>query len=129
MKIDFSKVVFTDESQVTFDGADGWAKGRILSNSDVPVVKKRQQRGGSVMIWDGIVDQTIIGPFKIDEEVKLNSANDHDFIDKAFFTWYKSQSCCFKVKCIFMHDNAPSPVSKFTYKFFEYKRFTGEKVI
>ena len=34
-----------------------------------------QQRGASVLIWAGIVDQTIIGSFKVDKEVKLNSAN------------------------------------------------------
>ena len=43
-----------------------------------------------VMIWAGIVDQTIIRPFKFDEGVKLNSANYCDFMDKTFFAWYKS---------------------------------------
>ena len=47
--------------------SDGWAKGWILSNSKVPVAKRKQQRGGSVMILAGIVNQTINGPFKIDE--------------------------------------------------------------
>ena len=39
-----------DESRVMFDGPDGLAKGWILLNSDVPVVERRQQVGGSVMI-------------------------------------------------------------------------------
>ena len=34
------------------------------------VAKIRQQRGSGVMIWAGIVDQSIIEPFKVDEEVK-----------------------------------------------------------
>ena len=58
MKIDFSIVIFTAESWMTFEGTDGWGKVWILSNSDVPVAKRRQQRGGSVMIWIGIVNQS-----------------------------------------------------------------------
>ena len=49
-KIDFSKVIITDESGGTFDGPDGLAKGGVLSNSNVAVAKRRQQRGGNVII-------------------------------------------------------------------------------
>ena len=38
------------ESHVIFDGPDGWAKGWILSNSDMLVAKRKQQGGSSVMI-------------------------------------------------------------------------------
>ena len=50
MKIDVSKVVLTNESQSTFDGPDGLVNGWILSNSDVPVTKRRQQGGSCVII-------------------------------------------------------------------------------
>ena len=56
MKIDFYKLIFMVESWVIFDGPDGWAKRWILFRSDVPVA----QGGGSVMIWAGIVNQTVI---------------------------------------------------------------------
>ena len=69
---------------MNLDGPDGLAKGWTLSNSDMSFVKRRQQRGSSVMICDGIVDQTIIGPFK----VKLYCANYCPFMDKTFFAWY-----------------------------------------
>ena len=88
MKIDFSKVIFTDKSRMTFDGSDWWAKGRILSNSDMSVAKRRQQRGDSAMILPRIVNQTIIGPFKIDEGFKLNRAIDCNFMNKTFFVQY-----------------------------------------
>ena len=42
MKINFSKVIFMDESRVTFDGPDEWARGWILSNSHMPVAKRMQ---------------------------------------------------------------------------------------
>ena len=49
-------------------------KEGFLSNSDVPVAKRRQQRGDSVTMWVGIVDQIIIGPFKVNEWFNLNNA-------------------------------------------------------
>ena len=93
----------------------------------MPVAKRRQQKNVSVMVWAGIVDQTIIGSFKVNEGVKLDSANYCDFRDKSCFAWYKSQSCSFKMKCI-MYDSAPSHVYKLTHEFFEHKRFAGEKI-
>ena len=50
-------------------------------------------------------------------------------MEKNFFACYKSQSHSFKVKCVFMHDKAPSHISKLIYGFFEHKRFTGGKII
>ena len=73
------------------------------------------------MICAGIVNQTIIGPFKFDKRVKLNSANYCDFTDNTFFAWYMSRSRSFKVKCIFMYDNAC--YSKLIHEFFEPKKF------
>ena len=58
--------------------------------SELPVAKRRQQEGSSVMIRTGIANQMIIGPVKVDKEIKLNSANYCNFIDKTFFVWYKS---------------------------------------
>ena len=85
MKIDFSKVVFIDEFQVTFEGSDGWVNRWILSNSNAPVAKIRQQGGNSVMIWTGIFNQAIIGSLNINEGAKLNSINNCDFMNKTFF--------------------------------------------
>ena len=49
MKIDFSKVIFMNKSQVTFHGPDKWVKGWILSNSDMSVVKRRLQGDNSMI--------------------------------------------------------------------------------
>ena len=96
-KIDFCILIFR---HVTFDGPDGWTKVWILSNPDVS--KRRQQGGSSEMRYVGIVDQTIIEPFKVDEGVKLNCCN---FMSNTFFAWYTSQFHSFKVKIVFMLDN------------------------
>ena len=71
---------------MTFDGPVEWNRGWISSNSDVPVSKRKQQGRDSLIIWDGIVDQTIIGPFKVDERIKLKRAKFCNFIDMIFFT-------------------------------------------
>ena len=44
MKVDFSKLIFTDESQMIFDSPDGWENRWILSNSHVPVSLKKATR-------------------------------------------------------------------------------------
>ena len=121
MKIDFSRVIFIDESQVTFDEPYELVKGWILSNSDMPVSKRGQQGGGSVMIRTRIVYPTIIGPFKVNESVQINSENNSDFMDKTFFSSCKSQSHSFKVQ--FRHENTPHVV-KLTHEFFKHQRFT-----
>ena len=69
MRIYFSREIF--HWQISFDEP----KDGFLSNQDMPVTLRIQQGGGSVMIWGGIVNQTIIGLYKVDEGVKLNSAN------------------------------------------------------
>ena len=132
MKIDFSKVIFMDESCMTFDWPDGWTKGWILPKADIPLVKRRQKWGSSVMILAEIINQTIIRPFKVDEGVKLNNAIHCNFMDKTFCAWYKSQSGSFKVKCIFMYDVA-SQVSNSMYlilcEFFGHKIITKDNRI
>ena len=82
MKINFSSVIFTDIPRVTYDGSDGLFKRWIVSNSDISVVKIRQQGGGSEMICAGIVDQTVIGLFKVDKGVKLKSTSRNIAVSK-----------------------------------------------
>ena len=49
--------------------------------------------------------------------------------DKTFFAQQKSQFHSLKVKCVSMHDNAPSHVYKLTRKFFEHKKFIAKKIM
>ena len=46
-----------------------------------------------------------------------------------FLACYKSQSRSYKVKCLFMHDNATSHVFKPTLELFRHKKFTGAKIM
>ena len=73
MNIDFSKVIFTPEFRVTLYLPYGWLKGWILFNLDMSVTIKKREDNNEVI--GGIVDQTIIGLFKVVEKVSLNSVN------------------------------------------------------
>ena len=75
MKTDFSKVIFMVESWEIFDGSDGWANRWILSNSLITVAKRWLQGEGSEMRWAEIINQTVFGPFKINEGVEQNCTN------------------------------------------------------
>lgn len=73
MKIDFSTVLFTDECRATLDGPDGWSKGWVSIGGNRPHRLRRQQGGGGVMFWAGIVDGTMVGPWKVPDGIQMTS--------------------------------------------------------
>ena len=81
------------------------------------------------MFWAGIVGDNLIGPFRVPEGVKLDSQSYVKFLSDNFFAWYKSQSRSFKMKCIFMHDNAPARASRLTTEFFALKNFKEDRLM
>ena len=129
MKLHFPNVIFTDEMRATLDGPDGWRRGWVLKGHAPPTLLRRQQGGGGIMIWAGIVGNRMVGPFKIEEGVKINSENYTTFLDVNFFPWYRSQTRSFKLKCMFMHDNAPSHASQYTKAYLESKGVKGDKIM
>ncbi|KAF4698363.1 hypothetical protein FOZ63_028794, partial [Perkinsus olseni] len=114
MKTDFSKVLWTDESRATLDGPDGWARGWIMDGTACPSRSKRQQGGGGVMIWAGIIGGKVVGPVRVQQGVKMNSQEYTKLLDQCFFPWYRKLGRAAKRDLIFMQDNAPSHASKFT---------------
>ncbi|CAJ0917988.1 unnamed protein product [Ranitomeya imitator] len=69
---DMAKVLWTDEMRVTLHGPDGWARGWISKGQRAPLRRRRQQGGGGVLVWAGIKDE-LVGPFRVEDGVKLNS--------------------------------------------------------
>lgn len=115
MKTDFSRVLWTDEMRVTLDGPDGWARGWIAHGQDAPSRFRRQQGGGGIMVWAGIINSEFVGPFRVEQGVKINSENYCKFLKSTMFKqWYNKKSAAFKKKIIFMQDNAPSHASHYT---------------
>ncbi len=62
MKTNFQTVLFTDECRVTLDGPDGWRSGWLVDGHHVPTRLRRQQGGGGVMFWAGIMGRELVGP-------------------------------------------------------------------
>ena len=72
IKCDFSTVFFTNECRATLDGLDGFSRGWIGHGFETPFRLRKQQGGGGVMFWAGICGQTLIGPFMVEEGVKMD---------------------------------------------------------
>ena len=114
MKTSFENVLFTDESRATLDGPDGRMSGWLLNGTTPQSKIRRQQGGGGVMIWAGIINNQIVGPFRVPDGVKMCAKSYVDFLQKSFLPWYKKQPLALKRKMIFMHDNAPSHAARYT---------------
>ena len=129
MKCDFSTVIFTDECRATLDGPDCWSRGWLRKGQDEHVRLRRQQGGGGVMFWAGIVNDELIGPFRVEDGVKINSENYCEFLNDHFLPWFKKQPKKKKQSLIFMQDNAPSHVSKTSRNWLEAKGFFGGRIM
>ena len=114
MKTNFEHVLFTDESQANLDGPDGWMSGWLLNSTKPQSRIRRQQGGGGVMIWAGIINDAIVGPFAVPDVVNMNAKSYVEFLKKNFLPWYRKQRLALKRKMIFMHDNAPSHAARYT---------------
>ena len=80
VKTDMKFVIFTDELKASLDDPDGWAKGCVFNGDNCPNRIRRQQGGGGVMIWGGIIGNAIIGSFRVPEGLKLSSATYCQFL-------------------------------------------------
>lgn len=110
-------ILFTDECRATLDGPDGWSKGWVFSDDPSQMRLRRQQGGGGVMFWAGIIGDELIGPVKVQEGVKLNAQSYCEFIFDALSDWLENVNLKRRRKIIFMHDNAPSHAAKKTTEF------------
>ena len=64
------------------------------------------------MIWTGVVDSKLIGPFRIPEDVKITSATFVDFLKRMFVSWFQKRSAAKKKSLVFMQDKAPLHTAK-----------------
>ena len=67
MKVDFSKILFTDESHTTFYGPDPWCKGGVVNGQGRHQRRRRQKRlDGFLIELSGIM----VGPWKVPDCIK-----------------------------------------------------------
>ncbi|CAI9567366.1 unnamed protein product [Staurois parvus] len=114
MKTNFQTVLFTDEYRATLDGPDGWSSGWLVEGHPVPTRLRRQQGGGGVMFWAGIMGTELVSPFRVPKGVKMTSAKYVEFMTDHFLPWYRRKNYAFCNNIIFMYDNAPSHAAKNT---------------
>lgn len=129
LKQDFQAVIFTDECRATLDGPDGWSSGWTLRGASRPQRMRRQQGGGGVMFWAGIVKDELIGPFRVPDGIKMTSVMYVQFLKENFIPWLKKKSRAFKMKMVFMHDNAPSHAAKNTIESLDKLGIKKEKIM
>ena len=80
-----------------------------------PVRARRQQVGGRVMFWAAKVGDRKIGPFRVEDGVKINSESYCAFLNKHFRPWWKKRPLKLRKALIYMQDNAaPSHAWRYT---------------
>ncbi|KAF4689038.1 hypothetical protein FOZ60_002139 [Perkinsus olseni] len=119
-----------EDHWLSLDGPDGWARGWILDGAARPSQNCRQQGGGGLIIWAGVIAGEVVGPARVEPGVKLDSKAYTQLLEASLFRWYRSKPLSFKRKLTVMLDNAPSHGSKFTKAFLEKKGFVeGRKLM
>ena len=129
LKMDFSKVIFTDEARATLDGPDGWASGWVRNEDEAQTRIRRQQGGGGVMIWAGIISDQLVGPVRVPEGVKVNSEAYCDLLEDAFMPWFEKLSPNKQKSLIFQQDNAPAHSSKYTMEWLRNKGLGSNQIM
>ena len=122
-------VLFTDESRATLDGLDGWSKGWVFRGDQCPTRMRRQQRGGGVMIWAGIVGDEFFGPVHVPEVVKITSHTYCQFLKSVLEPWLEEIPLSRLKKLIYMHENAPSHAAKATTQYLESLGFKNKTLM
>ena len=89
---------------------------------------RRQQGGGRVMMWAGIIEDKLVGSFKVGG-IKINSKHYVAFLKENFIPWFKKQKFSFKRNLIFMQDNAPSHVARNSLQYLPKVGFSGHRLM
>lgn len=100
---------------MTLGGPDVWARGWISNGHRAPLQLRQQQGGGGVLVWAGIIKGELVGPFWVEDGLKINSQTYCQFLEDTFFKQcYRKKSASFKKTMMFIQDNAPSHASKYS---------------
>ena len=110
-------ILFTDETRMPLNGPDNWIKGWVLNNEKRPIITRRQKQGGGIMIWAGIMDDTILGPIRIPDGVKLTAKTYTKFLRENLLPFLMKLNPIQKKNFLFMQDNAPSHSARLTKDF------------
>ena len=107
-----SKRVAWAKQYMKLDGPDRFCRGWLHTAAEIPHRLRRQQAGGGVMFWAGIVYNQVVRPFRVPEGVKMDSNSYQLFLRQNFEPWYHGLPPNEKKSLVFMQDNAPSHAAK-----------------
>jgi transposase len=109
-RVDWSKIVWSDEKKFNLDGPDGIHSYWHDLRNDQKYLSRRVHGGGSLMIWGAFVANEIFDLQFI--ETKNNSQRYTDMLETALMPFMDND-------LTFMQDNAPIHVSKHSKEWFE----------
>ena len=98
---------FTDEARATLDGPDGWDSGWVEEGQEADIRIRRQKGGVGVMFWAGIVENILIGPVRLSEDVEVDSKAYCRLLEDVFIPWFKRLPPAKKILLIFQQDHVP----------------------
>ena len=90
---------------------------------------RRQQGGGGVMIWAGIIGDELVCPFRVPDGLKLTAATYCEFLKTALEPWLDDLPLSRLKRVVFMHDNAPSHAAKTTTAVFKSLGFVNKSLM
>lgn len=61
------------ETKATLDGLDGWTNGWGYFEDECHQRLRRQQQGGGIMLWVGIIVDNLFGLVRVSEGVKITA--------------------------------------------------------
>ena len=88
---------------------------------------KEPSRQPTIMVWGAMCGETLIGPFRVPEGVKINRYTYCQLLEGSFIPWLESQPLRLRKKLVFMQDNAPSHASQFTKSWLEEHGLVGDR--
>ena len=81
------------------------------------------------MLWAGIVGDELVGPFRVQEGVKLTSHTYCQFLKSFLEPWIEDVPLSRLRNLIYMHDNAPSHAAKATTQYLESTGFKNKTMM
>ena len=101
--VNFSKVLFTDESCAILDGPDGWSKGWVLNGQDRHQRLRCLQGEGGLVIWAGIIGGIMAGLWRVPDGMKITEDAYIAFYKEHLESWLQKAKnyCIYARSCSF----------------------------
>ena len=90
LKLDFQKFLFSDECRATLEVPARLCRCWLRHGQSTPNRFKRQQSGDRIIFWAIIYKKHLIGPFRVDDCVKMDSKAYCELLKNKFLPFIRS---------------------------------------